>query len=65
MPGRHEERAINERTELAEKLGKLNTFLNGPNMMAIAEVDRILLLTQQDQMTSYLNTLNRRIARFT
>lgn len=60
----HEQRVIDEREELADKLGKLSTFAAGETFAGLPEVDQVLLAGQRDVMSAYLKILDRRIARF-
>ena len=60
----HEQRVIAEFDDLGGKLSKLNDFFKTETFEELPDADRILLLTQKDQMTCYLNTLQRRINRF-
>ena len=60
----HEQRVVDEHKDLDEKLDKLIDFVAGEFFAGLPEVDRILLLTQKDQMFCYLNTLHSRIERF-
>ena len=60
----HEKRVVDERNDLSDKLSKLAAFFVTDTFLGLPEADRILLVTQEEQMTCYLNTLGRRIERF-
>ena len=60
----HEQRVVDERNELADNLAKLTAFFHTVIFEGLQEVDQGLLVTQEDQMTAYLVTLNSRIKRF-
>ena len=60
----HEQRVVDERDELTDKLTKLGAFFHTEVFEGLPEAERILLVTQEDYMQGYLNTLNRRIERF-
>lgn len=57
----HQQRVVAERDELAERLGKLNTFIGSPAFNAVEGEERRLLLAQAVHMTSYFVTLIERI----
>lgn len=56
----HEWRAMQERDDLAGKVGRLNVFLTSPQAAEIPEAERILMIEQMAHMRAYLDTLNRR-----
>lgn len=60
----HEERVVQEKKDLDEKLTKLQTFVDGPVFSQIAPQDRDLLLRQRSHMRKYSEVLGLRIARF-
>jgi len=62
----HEERVVQEKADLDEKLYKLRTFMaDEQKFAAIAREDQWLLRMQLDVMESYSRVLSLRIARFT
>ena len=60
----HEQRVLDERRDLAEKLANLDAFRALPKFATLASVDQGLLVQQADYMRGYLNVLDNRIARF-
>jgi hypothetical protein len=54
-------RLLNEKTELAARLDKLNDFLKSPNADTVGEEHLDLLYRQQQIMQDYLNILVKRI----
>lgn len=62
----HQQRAIDERDELSNKLTKLNAFINSDTFTGkvkdLRERDRLIL--QKFIMTRYLEILNERITAF-
>ncbi len=60
----HEVRVCQEHIELADKVSKLENFVNGDIFSNLQNVDRQLLLSQLRIMTEYLTILAERIARF-
>jgi hypothetical protein len=61
----HEQRVVDEKTELDAKLLKLYEFINtNPLFHQLNDIDRSLLLNQRGAMHSYSEILARRIARF-
>lgn len=58
-------RVIEERNELAEKLGRLTEFLATKMFDDLEDADAILLSVQRKEMAAYLDTLDCRIKRFT
>lgn len=61
----HQQRVIEEKHALDEKLTKLHAFCGGPVFAQLAPEDRALLFEQRSLMTLYSAVLERRIARFT
>jgi len=68
----HQQRVIDERDQLAERLDKLRAFIeanpkNGTVSLfrSLDEQERNDLQSQANYMTMYLSVLYRRIARFT
>lgn len=60
----HQQRVLEERTELAARRGKLLDFFTGNVFGTLPEVDQKLLQDQFNAMTAYLEILEKRIARF-
>lgn len=60
----HEQRVVEEKSQLDEKIKKLSDFFAGPVYPTLPNDDRILLIEQRTQMMEYSNTLMKRIARF-
>lgn len=61
----HQQRVIEERDELLERLRKLTTFLATPAFDALAKDERHLLVEQRVAMSVYLSILQRRVSGFT
>ena len=61
----YQQRVVDEEKALAEKLGKLEVFIQGHGFKALSDVDRTLLNDQAGHMRSYLHVLRLRIGRFT
>lgn len=60
----HEQRVIEEKKELDQKLEKLNAFTGTPTFSALGEEDTMLLLKQLRVMEQYSSILQQRIDRF-
>jgi hypothetical protein len=61
----HEQRVVDEKRELDEKLEKLTAFVrSSPNFKRLDGFDRSLLTQQRDAMLRYSVILGERIARF-
>ena len=60
----HQQRVVDEKNELAERLEKLNAFLVTEKCLALPFEERCLLARQALTMTQYLDILLDRIARF-
>lgn len=60
----YQQRVVTERDELAGKLGKLNEYLGGSAFTLMPPEDQALLRIQAALMGVYLETLEKRIARF-
>lgn len=61
----HQQRVVDEQTELERKLKALRDFISGnPTFDKLPAEDRTLLKTQMDLMSAYSNVLSLRIARF-
>ena len=62
----HQQRIVEERNELATKLGNLQEFTQtNQKFTTLPHIDKELLKAQEALMMAYLKVLNRRIARFT
>lgn len=59
-----QQRVIDEKDALEEKLIKLTKFINGQVFNTLDITERNLLTEQRTYMSRYLNVLNRRITRF-
>lgn len=59
-----QERVVEERAQLKDRLEKLRAFSRGPMGATLDLIDRHLLLNQDVAMDMYLRTLDKRIARF-
>ena len=60
----YQQRVVNERTELEEKLTKLNVFIADGVFEGLPEEERLRLARQAVAMKDYLDVLNERIAAF-
>lgn len=61
----HQQRVVDEKTELDEKLSKLDQFIaESPIFKKLESEDRMLLEEQFRAMTEYSNILYNRINRF-
>jgi len=60
----HQERVVNEKFDLDEKLSKLTKFLNSELFTSLAADERSRLRRQQIAMQDYSNILGERIAAF-
>ena len=60
----HQQRVVDEKTELDLKLGKLRNFLNGSIFLSLDEAERFRLTEQANLMNGYSAVLGRRIAAF-
>ncbi len=61
----HQQRVIEERDQLAERLGKLNLFImNNPAYKRLDDYDQMTLVSQASVMGMYLMLLEERIRRF-
>lgn len=56
-----EQRLLNEREALNDKLFKLLDFTRRPNFLAVAFKERELIISQTRAMTAYLDKLDKRI----
>ena len=59
-----QQRVVEEKEQLAERLEKLNAFLVTPQCLALPFDERCLLARQAGVMAQYLDILLDRIARF-
>lgn len=60
----HQQRVVDEKSELDSKLQKLESFLGGPIFQSLSNEERVLLVEQSEAMKVYLDILARRIALF-
>jgi len=60
----HQQRVVDEKNELAERLEKLNAFLVSQTCLSLPFEERCLLARQARAMAQYLDILLDRIARF-
>ena len=56
----HQQRVVDEKNELAERLQKLLVFVDSKKFNEVAEPERSLLLEQMHHMTAYYVTLTKR-----
>jgi hypothetical protein len=59
-----QQRVIDEKAALDEKLVKLQTFIKSESFLTLDPMDRLLLIDQQYSMQDYSEILTKRIARF-
>jgi len=60
----HQERVIQEKTELDEKIAKLRAFIEGPIFSALSDDERRRMHRQLHAMGDYSDALNDRIVAF-
>lgn len=60
----HQQRVVDEKTALDEKMAKLLAFFDTPTYAGLETEDRLLLIAQHTHMRAYSDTLGTRIARF-
>lgn len=61
----HQQRVVNERAELDEKINKLNSFIEeGTIFPTLSELEQGLLKDQLDAMQVYSDLLTKRINNF-
>ena len=60
----HQQRVIDERTELDERIAKLGAFINSPIFASLPEDERERLVEQRGHMHAYSDVLRRRIEAF-
>lgn len=63
MPA-HQQRVIGEHVQLADRLAKLNSFINTPPFEALAGTEKTRMKLQADAMGVYLGVLGLRIEAF-
>ncbi|MDN8037420.1 crAss001_48 related protein [Burkholderia vietnamiensis] len=61
----HQQRVVDEKLELDERLGRLNHFIAGPVFGTLRYLDAELMRHQAHLMTELSDVLGARIARFT
>jgi hypothetical protein len=60
----HQQRVVDEKTDLDSKLEKLRAFMSGTFYKGLPDAERGRLLTQAGIMYNYSNILSERIAAF-
>ncbi|MCB6184257.1 hypothetical protein LIN78_11950 [Leeia sp. TBRC 13508] len=60
----HQQRVVEEKNELQEKLSKLNEFLASKDVLELSLKNRLLMTEQAEWMSRYLAVLEKRIALF-
>lgn len=60
----YQQRVVDEKTALEEKLVKLRVFLDSEAFLTLDNEDRFLLSRQEEAMSAYLDILVARIKRF-
>lgn len=60
----HQERVVTEKSELDEKIGKLDSFIHGTIYPTLAKAERMRLMRQFCHMKDYSTVLGERIAAF-
>lgn len=60
----HQQRVVDEKNELDEKIGKLQAFFDNEIYKNLPNEDRALLIEQVNHMRIYSDILFRRIQRF-
>lgn len=60
----HQQRVVDEKDQLADRLGKLLVFIQGPVFSTLPEVEQTRLHCQVLFMDGYLKVLEQRIAAF-
>jgi len=56
-------RLVNESEDLKDKLDKLTVFIKSENFNKIDDIQKILLINQQQAMTSYSTILDIRLSK--
>ena len=59
-----EQRILDEREALNDKLFKILDFTRRPNFLAVSYIERELIIAQSRAMTAYLDKLDKRIELF-
>lgn len=60
----HQQRVVEERAELEDKLGKLQAFITGERFAAVPDAEQGRLVLQHNIMNAYSLVLEMRIAAF-
>ncbi len=60
----HQQRVVDEKSELDERLAKLGAFVVTDTFNRLDSIERELLLEQEDAMNAYSDVLARRISNF-
>ena len=60
----HQQRVINEKREIDERIEKLNVFFNTETFRNLSRQEVFLLIEQEDSMSQYSGILTRRIELF-
>ena len=60
----HQQRVVEERAELEDKLGKLQAFITGERFASVPDAEQGRLVLQHKLMESYALVLEQRIAAF-
>lgn len=60
----HQQRVVDEKAELDDKISKLTTFTGGDIFKSIHQEDQDLLIDQLSLMAKYSQVLEKRISRF-
>lgn len=60
----HQQRVVEERTELEDKLGKIHAFITSEKFASIPDDEQGRLVLQHKLMESYALVLEQRIAAF-
>lgn len=60
----HQQRVVDEKAELDDKIAKLEAFKKGDLFKSLDVEDRALLVVQATYMEAYSKTLGKRIDRF-
>ena len=60
----HEQRVLDEKTELDDKLTKLRQFISSPTFTGLPSEEQVRLIRQAQYMTEYSNVLAERIGAF-
>lgn len=61
----YQQRVIDEKAELDERLAKLNAFIDGPKWGTVPDAEQLRMLRQSRLMMGYSSVLGERIAAFT